>query len=110
MRSTRAQLDGRFEEAEALAQDALAVGQRGQAENAVHYFAMALFNIRREQGRLAEVEEAVKGFISLYPAIPAWRCALALLNVELGARRPPPRRSRPWPSPASTPCRATRTG
>ena len=25
-----------------------------------------------------------KGFISLYPAIPAWRCALALLNVELG--------------------------
>jgi tetratricopeptide (TPR) repeat protein len=50
----------------------------------VHYFAMALFNIRREQGRLAEVEEAVKGFISLYPAIPAWRCALALLNVELG--------------------------
>ncbi len=84
VRSTRAQLDGRFEEAEALAQDALAVGQRGQAENAVHYFAMALFNIRREQGRLAEVEEAVKGFISLYPAIPAWRCALALLNVELG--------------------------
>ena len=84
VRSTRAQLDGRFAEAEALAHEALAIGRRGQQENAMHYFAMALFNIRREQGRLAEVEDAVKGFIELYPAIPAWRCALALLHVELG--------------------------
>ena len=43
-----------------------------------------MFNIRREQGRLAEVEGAVRGFIELYPAIPAWRAALALLLVELG--------------------------
>ena len=43
-----------------------------------------MFNIRREQGRLAEVEGAVRGFIELYPAIPAWRGALALLLVELG--------------------------
>ena len=43
-----------------------------------------MFNIRREQGRLAEVEGAVRGFIELYPAIPAWRSALALLLVELG--------------------------
>ena len=43
----------------------------------MHYFAMAMFNIRREQGRLGEVEEAVRGFIELYPAVPAWRCALA---------------------------------
>ncbi len=84
VRSTRAQLDGRFDEAEALANEALAVGQRGQAENAVHYFAMALFNVRREQGRLAEVEDAVGGFIDLYPAIPAWRCAQALLRLETG--------------------------
>ena len=26
----------------------------------------------------------MRGFIELYPAIPAWRCALALLLVELG--------------------------
>ena len=43
-----------------------------------------MFNIRREQGRLAEVEGAVRGFIELYPAIPAWRGALALLLIELG--------------------------
>ena len=43
-----------------------------------------MFNIRREQGRLAEVEPAVRGFIELYPALVAWRAALALLLVELG--------------------------
>ena len=42
-----------------------------------------MFNIRREQGRLAEVEGAVRGFIELYP-YSAWRGALALLLIELG--------------------------
>jgi tetratricopeptide (TPR) repeat protein len=83
-RGARAQLAGDFDEAERLAQETLAIGQRGQAENALHYYAQAMFNIRREQGRLAEVEGAVRGFIELYPAIPAWRSALALLLVELG--------------------------
>ena len=39
----------------------------------------------------AEVEGAVRGFIELYPAIPAWRAALALMLVELG---PPGRGAR----------------
>ena len=90
-RGARAQLAGEFDEAERLAQETLAIGQRGQAENALHYYAQAMFNIRREQGRLAEVEGAVRGFIELYPAIPAWRGALALLLVELG---PPGRGAR----------------
>jgi tetratricopeptide (TPR) repeat protein len=30
------------------------------------------------------VEEAVRGLIALYPAVPAWRCGLALLLLELG--------------------------
>jgi tetratricopeptide (TPR) repeat protein len=77
-------MDGRFEEAERLAQEALAIGQRGQAENAGHTFAQAMFNIRREQGRLAEVEEYVHGFIAMYPAVPAWRCTRALMHLELG--------------------------
>jgi tetratricopeptide (TPR) repeat protein len=81
---TRAQIAGDFEAAEKLALSTLTVGRRGQAENAMHYFAIALFNIRREQGRLGEVEEAVRGYIELYPAVPAWRCALAALHAELG--------------------------
>jgi DNA-binding SARP family transcriptional activator len=83
-RGARALLAGHLDEAERLAQETLAIGQRGQAENALHYYAQTMFNIRREQGRLAEVEGAVRGFIELYPAIPAWRGALALLLVELG--------------------------
>ena len=84
MRCTRAQIAGDFALAEKLAGEALELGQRGQAENATNYYAMALFNIRREQGRLSELEVAVRRFIEMYPAIPAWRCTLALLLVELG--------------------------
>jgi DNA-binding SARP family transcriptional activator len=83
-RCARAQLAGEFDAAERLAQETLAIGQRGQAENALHYYAQSMFNIRREQGRLAEVEGAVRGFIELYPALPGWRCALALVMIELG--------------------------
>jgi DNA-binding SARP family transcriptional activator len=83
-RCARAQIDGRFAEAERLAQETLAIGQRGQAENAVHVYAQSMFNIRREQGRLAEVEESVHGFIAMYPAVPAWRCTRALMYLELG--------------------------
>ena len=83
-RCTRAQIDGDFDEAERLANETLAIGQREHAENALHYYAMAMFNLRREQGRLGEVEDAVARFIELYPAIPAWRCTQALMHVELG--------------------------
>jgi tetratricopeptide (TPR) repeat protein len=83
-RCARAQLLGDFEAAERLAQETLAIGQRGQAENAMHYYAQAIFNIRREQGRIGEIEDAVRRFIELYPAIPAWRAGLALLLAELG--------------------------
>jgi DNA-binding SARP family transcriptional activator len=83
-RCARAQLSGDFDEAERLAGETLAIGQRGHAENALHYYAMAMFNIRREQGRLGEVEDAVGQFIEMYPAIPAWRCCQALMHIELG--------------------------
>ena len=83
-RCTRAQIAGAFDEAERLANETLAIGQREHAENALHYYAMAMFNLRREQGRLGEVEDAVARFIELYPAIPAWRCTQALMHVELG--------------------------
>ena len=67
-----------------------------------------MFNIRREQGRLAEVEPSVRRFIDLYPMLKAWRAALALLLIELGrvdeARAEFERR---WPA---TRCRATPTG
>ncbi len=84
LRCTRAQLVGQFDEAERLAEATLEIGRRGQAENALNAYAQALFNIRREQGRLAEVEPAVRGFIEAYPMLVAWRAALALMLIELG--------------------------
>jgi tetratricopeptide (TPR) repeat protein len=84
LQCTRAQLSGAFDEAERLAEETLEIGRHGQAENALNAYAQAMFNIRREQGRLAEVEPAVRGFIDLYPMLVAWRAALALMLVELG--------------------------
>jgi DNA-binding SARP family transcriptional activator/tetratricopeptide (TPR) repeat protein len=84
LRCTRAQLDGSFDEAERLAEEALEIGRHGQAENALNAYWQSMFNIRREQGRLAEVESSVRNFIELYPMLVAWRAALALLLVELG--------------------------
>jgi len=84
LRCTRAQMAGHFDEAERLADETLEIGRHGQAENAGNAYAQALFNIRREQGRLAEVEPSVRRFIELYPRLVAWRAALALLLVELG--------------------------
>ena len=84
LRCTRAQMTGRFEVAERLADEALEVGRHGQAENAMNAYAQAMFNIRREQGRLAEVEPAVRQFVEMYPMLVAWRAGLALLLVELG--------------------------
>jgi DNA-binding SARP family transcriptional activator len=83
-RCMRAQLEGRFEAAERLAGEALEIGVRGQAENARHYHAQAMFTIRREQGRLAELEGPTRELADRYPAVPAWRAALALLELETG--------------------------
>ena len=110
-RGARAQLAGEFDEAERLAQETLAIGQRGQAENALHYYAQAMFNIRREQGRLAEVEGAVRGFIELYPAIPAWRGALGAAADRARAPGRGARRVRAASPRAGSPrSRATPTG
>src|SRR3954452_8383135 len=44
-RGARAQLAGHFDEAERIAEETLGIGQRGQAENALHYYAQSMFNI-----------------------------------------------------------------
>ena len=110
-RCTRAQIAGDFDEAERLANETLAIGQREQAENALHYYAMAMFNIRREQGRLGEVEDAVR---ALHRAVPG--DSRLALHAGADARRAGAARarrarcSRRSPSRASTRSRATPTG
>jgi tetratricopeptide (TPR) repeat protein len=80
----RALLRGRFAEAEALSAAAFAVGQRVQAQTAANFFGVQLCMLRREQGRLGEIEESVRAFVEAYPAVPSWRTALANVYAELG--------------------------
>jgi tetratricopeptide (TPR) repeat protein len=82
----RAVMAGQFEEGERLAQQALLLGQRAQVshDDAVLGFGIQLFTLRREQGRLGEMESALKGFIEQYPTISTFRCALAYLYSEVG--------------------------
>lgn len=85
-RAMRALLDGRFPDAEDLIHRAFATGQGAQNENATQVFATQMFVLRREQGRLVELEPAFKGMVEQYPDIPSWRCGLAMLYAQLGRR------------------------
>ncbi len=80
----RALLEGHFDRAEERIHEALAIGQRAQTENALQVFSTQMFLLRREQGRLAELEPAFKGMVEEYPDIPSWRCGLALLYAQVG--------------------------
>ena len=84
LRGMRALLDGRIEEAERLAQQALPLGQRSQNPNAMNLFGAQIAAIRREQGRLGEMAGIILPLVQQYPLIPAWRTAAALLHSELG--------------------------
>lgn len=84
MRSMRALLEGRFEHAEQLAQEALATGQRAQSTNAMLTFAAQMWTLRRDQGRLCELEDIVRAFVEQDATVPATRAALALLYSEIG--------------------------
>jgi hypothetical protein len=56
----RALLRGDFTDGERLAQQGFAIGQRLQTENAAGIFGLQMFTLRREQGRLKELEPAVR--------------------------------------------------
>jgi tetratricopeptide (TPR) repeat protein len=76
-------MEGRFEEAEQLISNTLAVGERAESWNAVVSQRLALFVLRRAQGRLAELEDAIRRSIHEYPSLLRFRCALAHLYAEL---------------------------
>jgi tetratricopeptide (TPR) repeat protein len=80
----RALLEGRFADAERLAQQGLAVGQRMQGEGPSGVFGLQMFTIRREQGRLREVEPVVRLFVQQNPAALTWQPGLAVVYSELG--------------------------
>jgi tetratricopeptide (TPR) repeat protein len=77
-------LEGRFVEAEMLIPRALSLGERAQSWNATVAFRLQLYLLRREQGRVAEVSEVVRGAVEEFPGYPVWRCAWSQITAELG--------------------------
>jgi tetratricopeptide (TPR) repeat protein len=80
-------MEGRFEEAEQLVAETLAVGQRAESWNAAVSHRLELFVLRREQGRLAELEDTIRRSVHEYPSLPRFPCALTHLYGELGRER-----------------------
>jgi tetratricopeptide (TPR) repeat protein len=83
-RAMRALLDGKLQEAEQLAAEALAGGAPGEGVTAAQYYAIQLLAVRREQGRMEELEQAARQMVQANPARPAWRAALATILWETG--------------------------
>jgi DNA-binding SARP family transcriptional activator len=81
-RAMRALLEGRLEDADRLATEALATGSHDETVTAPQYYAGQLLAIRREQGRIGELEQAARAMVDSNPARPTWRAALASLLVE----------------------------
>jgi DNA-binding SARP family transcriptional activator len=76
-------LDGRLEAAESLISRSLELGLPALSWNAVKSQRFLLFVLRREQGRLAEIEDTLRRSPHEYPAQLAFSCMLAHLYAEL---------------------------
>jgi tetratricopeptide (TPR) repeat protein len=83
-RATLAHLAGDFESAASLAAQAIAVRRDASDPAVSHVFVVQTFLCRSETGNLEGLEESVRALARDYPAVPAWRCVLALLLAETG--------------------------
>jgi tetratricopeptide (TPR) repeat protein len=77
---------GRFAEAERLCMQSAQIGREVDQSLSSLLSGAQLMYMRWWQGRLHELAPAIEGFAANYPAMPAWRCALALLRRELEDR------------------------
>src|SRR5262249_57680783 len=77
-------LAAHFDDAERLAGEALAIGERVGDPNALVAYGAQLYVLRRAQGRLAELEPLMSGFVARHASAPVWETATALLYVLLG--------------------------
>src|SRR5215470_703841 len=77
-------LEGRFADAEALAESALRSGGSSVPWDAVIFSRVQRFALRLEDGRLAELEPAIRRSAEEFPTRPLFRCLLARLLAELG--------------------------
>jgi tetratricopeptide (TPR) repeat protein len=84
-RAWLALFEGRFDEAEPLIREALHVGEKplGPMEAQVAY-RLQLYELRRVQGRVADVEDLIRRSVAEFPGYPMFRAVLASIHAELG--------------------------
>jgi DNA-binding CsgD family transcriptional regulator/tetratricopeptide (TPR) repeat protein len=78
--------EGRFGEAESLAEEADGLAGFLSGNDVAGGYGVQVFSIRREQGRLDEARPLVEAVARLGQAGATWRPALAVLYAELGLR------------------------
>ncbi|HWT92589.1 MAG TPA: AAA family ATPase, partial [Solirubrobacteraceae bacterium] len=79
-----AQIEGRVDDADAISADAFAMGRRAGARTAGSTRMGALVTIRRDQGRMGELVDEVRGIVREHPQITTWRGLQPLVLVEAG--------------------------
>ncbi len=90
LKATRAIIDGSFDEAERLSEEAYVAGARAEEPVSAQFHAVQVGLIRRLRRRPADLAGAAASLAELtelaeqYTAIPAWRCSLAVTHAELG--------------------------
>jgi DNA-binding SARP family transcriptional activator len=77
-------LEGRLRDAETQMEDALAAGEPAHTSMATNTFRVQLYVLRREQGRLDEMQDLVRRSVEEYPTYSLWRCVLTHMHAELG--------------------------
>jgi hypothetical protein len=83
-RARRAMISGHLEDTEALIHEGIQLGWSLQDSTVPILAGAQLFWLRMGQGRLREIEDAVRQFADQLPAMPAWRVALAMLYMHTG--------------------------
>ncbi len=78
-------LVGTLEEAERLVEHARCLGERTQGWNASVTHLLQLYALRREQGRLGEIEGLIRRAVGEFPTYPIIACMQTHVLAELGA-------------------------
>ena len=80
----KALLAGHFDKSERLIEEVAALARRRGNPGDADQAAVQIYTLRREQGRLSELEPGLRAWAGQHPEIPAWRCVLADLFTALG--------------------------
>jgi len=84
--SMYATIEGRFADAESLAQQAAAIGSRAELTNTHVFYVSQLLALRILQERSGEIEAQVREVAERIPSMPIWRIGHIVTLIQLGRR------------------------